>query len=209
MSVFDASSTQCPETSHSRCTENGTWEPPKRCPAQMDPFGDQPVSCHFGPSLIARHNHVRNLWKKHLEHQHWECIPEPKLDDSRERPADVLVRYWSNLRDCAFDWTIVHPLTGTILDSLKHGLSNIDPHNPLTYCSPDLAILNVEVSKRNDHATHCKNNNIDCTPLAADTFGGFGNDALKALKILHDKMSASDKAFPFAQLIQIFQVAVL
>ena len=46
-------------------------------------------------------------------------------------------------------------------------------------------------------------------PIAADTFGGFGKDAIKAMKILHDKMAASDKAYPFSRVIQIFQVAVL
>ena len=45
--------------------------------------------------------------------------------------------------------------------------------------------------------------------MAADTFGGFGKDAIKAMKILHDKMAASDKAFPFSRVVQIFQVAVL
>ena len=196
MPIYPSPPLQRSEMSCSRRLSDGTWEAPKRCPADLDPMGDHAVGCHFGPSLIGRHNHVTNLWKKHLEHQKWVCDSEPKLDASRFRPADVLARYWSNLRDCAFDWQIVHPLCKTVLQKLESNLTDIDSFDPLTFVNvnPDYAIVDAEDDKRKKASDRCAAANIDFTPLVADTFGGFGTEAIKAMRILYGRITASDVA---------------
>ena len=154
MAVF-LPNTQCPEISHAKRRLDGSCEEPKQCSHNLDPAGDHAVGCHVGPSLIARHDHVKLFWKKLIELHGWKCTLEPKIDESRFRPADVLVNYWSNLRDGAHDWVIVHPLSDSALNELRTGLANLDPHNPLSYAEadPNHAILRAEHKTRQSGGT--------------------------------------------------------
>ena len=73
----------------------------------MDVFGDHAPCCHNGPSLLFRHNNVRDI----LGHAARVIVKKNQIDGSNAKPGDITVQqYHRGFASSAFDVTITHPL---------------------------------------------------------------------------------------------------
>ena len=74
----------------------------KACDSQMDVFGDHAPCCHNGPSLVFRHNNVRDILGHSARGAGLAAVVIEKKNQSAGSSA------W--ISDPAFDVTIAHPL---------------------------------------------------------------------------------------------------
>ena len=177
---------------------------PKQCPYLLDLAGDHAVTCHTGPSLIARHNEVNFTWKRLLCSFGWNCKLEQCCHpESQDRQADTFVFRWANLINYAHDWTITHTLRDKFVNALERPCHESD----LSGYDPDKALREAEQAKLNSYPFGLGRPGF--LPLAADTFGGFGKLAWGAFEFLHSKIEGLQPSFTFTRLIQTLQIAVL
>ena len=203
----DSNRLQCPEfckSSPSSSSSVGFPPVPKQCSGTLDSFGDHAVTCHTGPSLIARHNEVNFTWYNLLRSFGWNCRLEQRCDpESHDRQADTFVYRWVNLINYAHDWTITHTLRERFVNALERPCHESD----LSGYNPDKALLEAEQAKLN--SVTLERGRPGFLPLAADTFGGFGPLAWDAFKLLHKKIVGLQPSFTFTRLIQVLQTSVL
>ena len=87
--------------------------------------------------------------------------PAGLLPGSDDRPADVLIPFWTNGQDSTLDVTVVNPLqAGLVVRASQEGQS---------------AVESAHYGKVRKHKERCPNEGITFTPLplAVDTFGGW------------------------------------
>ena len=86
----------------------------KACGAEMDVFGDHAPCCHNGPSLLFRHNNVRDILGHAARGAGLSAVVIEKknqVDGSNAKPGDITVQqYHRGFASSAFDVTITHPL---------------------------------------------------------------------------------------------------
>jgi hypothetical protein len=86
----------------------------KVCGDQMDIFGDHAPCCHNGPSLLFRHNNVRDILGHAARGAGLAAVVIEKknqIDGSNAKPGDITVQqYHRGFASSAFDVTITHPL---------------------------------------------------------------------------------------------------
>lgn len=86
----------------------------KACGAEMDVFGDHAPCCHHGPSLLFRHNNVRDILGHAARGAGLSAVVIEKknqIDGSNAKPGDITVQqYHRGFASSAFDVTITHPL---------------------------------------------------------------------------------------------------
>ena len=82
-----------------------------------DILGDHAISCGIGGERIARHNHVRDAVFQTAVQAGLGPVREPAglLPGSDDRPADVLIPFWTNGQDTAWDVTVVNPLQAALV----------------------------------------------------------------------------------------------
>lgn len=100
--LFSPGST-CPALSHDG----------KVCGAEMDDFGDHAVCCHFGTSLVFRHNNARDIMAHAAKAAGLSVVVERKhqVEGSGEKPGDLTIQqYHRGYASSAFDITVTHPL---------------------------------------------------------------------------------------------------
>ena len=86
----------------------------KVCGDMMDVFGDHAPCCHHGPSLLFRHNNVRDILGHAARGAGLAAVVIEKknqIDGSNAKPGDITVQqYHRGFASSAFDVTITHPL---------------------------------------------------------------------------------------------------
>ena len=84
----------------------------KACPEQMDVFGDH-APCHSGPSLVFRHNNIRDILGHSARAAGLAAVVIEKknqIDGSKTKPGDITIQqYHRGFATSAFDVTIAHP----------------------------------------------------------------------------------------------------
>ena len=80
----------------------------------MDVFGDHALCCHNGPSLLFRHNNIRDILGHSARAAGLAAVVIEKknqIEGSRAKPGDITVQqYHRGFASSAFDVTISHPL---------------------------------------------------------------------------------------------------
>ena len=140
-----------------------------RCRGVSDILGDHAISCGIGGERIARHNHVRDAIFQTAVQAGLGPVREPAglLPGSDDRPADVLIPFWTNGQDTALDITVVNPLQAAlVVRASQEGQS---------------AVESAHYGKVRKYEERCANEGITFTPLAADTLGGWHPVALAAI----------------------------
>lgn len=86
----------------------------KACASEMDIFGDHAPCCHHGPSLVFRHNNVRDILGHSARAAGLAAVVIEKknqIDGSKAKPGDITIQqYHRGFATSAFDVTISHPL---------------------------------------------------------------------------------------------------
>ena len=142
------------------------------CPSHaLDPLGHHALTCKSGGDLIVRHNALRDTF--------WEscklaCIggqleAGSSLDEEgrQTRPADILVQNWEFGKPAALDFTVTSPLNPTTLNEASVTAGST-----------------ASAAEARKHASNdAKRNRLGwvCIPLAVETYGCFGDEAIKCL----------------------------
>ena len=153
--------------------------PMPRCRMLSDRFGDHAISCGIGGERIARHNHVRDALLQVAVQGGLGPIKEPDglLPGSDDRPADLLIPFWSGGRDTAIDFTVVNPLQAALVrKSAQDGSSAVEHSH------------NVKVRK---YEERCAAEGISFVPLAVDTLGGWHPSALPIITRLGRQVASN------------------
>ncbi|KAL5494380.1 hypothetical protein EMCRGX_G015702 [Ephydatia muelleri] len=86
----------------------------------LDPLGHHATTCTHGGDVVARHNLLRDVVANLFRQAHMGVTVEAGYglthDNSRSRPADVLVTRWEKGLPAALDITVTSPLNPAILD---------------------------------------------------------------------------------------------
>jgi len=86
----------------------------------MDVFGDHAACCHHGPSLLFRHNNVRDILGHAARGAGLTAVvleKENQIAGSRAKPGDITVQqYHRGFASSAFDITVTHPLQKKFLE---------------------------------------------------------------------------------------------
>jgi len=84
------------------------------CGDEMDVFGDHAICCLHGPSLLFRHNNVRDILGHSAKAAGLSAVVMEKknqIEGSNAKPGDITVQqYHRGFASSAFDVTISHPL---------------------------------------------------------------------------------------------------
>jgi hypothetical protein len=149
--LFDAPF-PCPALDH-----NG-----KACKSQMDVFGDHAPCCHNSPSLVFRHNNVRDILGHSARGAGLAAVVIEKKNQiagSNEKPGDITVQqYHRGFATSAFDVTVTHPLQQKFLEIAMEegGVVAEDAHDRKLTKSFEV----------------CKKEGIHFVPLAWESTGG-------------------------------------
>ena len=86
----------------------------------LDPLGHHATTCSHGGDVVTRHNLLRDVVANLFRQAHMGVTVEAGYglthDNSRSRPADVLVTRWKKGLPAALDITVTSPLNPAILD---------------------------------------------------------------------------------------------
>ena len=142
------------------------------CPSHaLDPLGHHALTCKSGGDLIVRHNALRDTF--------WEscklaCIAGQleagsSLDEEgrQTRPADILVQNWEFGKPAALDFTVTSPLNPTTLNEAS--------------VTAGSAASAAEARKHATNDVKCNRLGWVCIPLAVETYGCWGDEAIKCL----------------------------
>ena len=142
------------------------------CPSHaLDPLGHHALTCKSGGDLIVRHNALRDTF--------WEscklaCIggqleAGSSLDEEgrQTRPADILVQNWEFGKPAALDFTVTSPLNPTTLNEAS--------------VTAGSAASAAEPRKHATNDAKCNRLGWVCIPLAVETYGCWGDEAIKCL----------------------------
>ena len=140
-----------------------------RCHRVNDVMGDHAISCAVGGERIAKHNHVRDaVFQAAVQAQLGPSKePDGLLPGSDDRPADVLIPFWTQGRDTALDITVVNPLQSALLHrSSQDGGS---------------AVAEAYNRKMRNYGDRCAAEGIAFLPMAVDSLGGWHKAGLEAI----------------------------
>ena len=119
--------------------------------------------------------------------------------DSHKRQADTLVYDWEGGACCAQDWAVAHIMTQADLKA--------------RVADPNRAVIEAERSKEKREGGKCeKVVGIKYLPLAVDTFGGFGPNAIAAMERVANEMRVAkdmDPTISTKRLAQKLRVVVM
>ena len=144
-----------------------------------DKFGDHAISCGIGGERIARHNHVRDALLQVAVQAGLGPTKEPDglLPGSDDRPADVLIPFWSGGRDTALDFTVVNPLQAALVRRAAN--------------DGESAVEHAHRGKMRKYEERCAAEGLVFVPLAVDTFGGWHSSALPILAKLGRQVASN------------------
>ena len=128
----------------------------------MDVFGDHAACCHNGPSLVFRHNNVRDILGHSARGAGLSAVVIEKKNQvagSKAKPGDITVQqYHRGFATSAFDVTITHPLQKKFLEiaTEEAGMVAEEAHD----------------KKLQKSLKMCKKEGIHFVPLAWESTGG-------------------------------------
>ena len=143
--------------------------PMSKCRMISDRLGDHAISCGIGGERIARHNHCRDALFQAAQQAGLGPSREPDglLPGSDDRPADLLIPFWTGGQDTALDFTVVNPLQSALVrQTAKEGGS---------------AVAHAHGVKLKKYEERCGAEGITFLPLAVDTLGGWHPTALETI----------------------------
>ena len=143
--------------------------PMTRCRGWSDVMGDHAISCGLGGERIARHNHVRDALFQTAVQAGLGPRREPDglLPGSDDRPADVLIPFWTGGQDTALDVTVVNPLQDALVARASQDGSS--------------AVESAHRGKARKYEVRCAREGITFIPMAVDTLGGWHPVALETI----------------------------
>jgi hypothetical protein len=135
--------------------------------ALLGPYSDHALVCPGSQDLSGRHNELCNVVRRHLAMAGCSPRSEPLylLPGTSRRPGDVFLDSDEDGQPLALDVTVTSPLAATTLQ-----------HAAITAGSAAAA---AERRKRAQNTADCQAVGIRFLPLAVETFGGWGADALR------------------------------
>ena len=145
------------------------------CPdIALDPLGHHAASCRHGGDVVARHNHLRDIFANFCRQAHLSVRVEVGYGLARDhvnsRPADALVQGWDRGKPAAFDVTVASPLTPVTLNNAS--------------TSVGAAAYAAELRKHVANDTRCQELGWTCIPLAVETYGNWGKEAQRVFSRL-------------------------
>ena len=143
--------------------------PMPRCHRVNDIRGDHAISCAVGGERIAKHNHMRDGVFQAAVQAGLGPSKEPEglLPGCDDRPADVLIPFWTQGRDTALDITVVNPLQCALLNRSSHDGGS--------------AVAKAYSRKTRTYGERCAAEGIAFLPLAVDSLGGWHKAGLAAI----------------------------
>ena len=156
LEVSDQDSTQCPG-----------------CGKSVGPLGDHLLRC-IRLNFAKRHNAVQDCLAVLLQETGQGVTREVSLPDCPEgdlRPADLLIRHWSQGRDTAVDITISHAWTS------QEERESASPSRERWRNF----LVRKEAAKRNRYLSPCEAAGWAFQPAAFGTWGGLGPEAARLL----------------------------
>ena len=153
--------------------------PMPRCRMVSDRYGDHAISCGIGGERIARHNHVRDALVQSAVQAGLGPTREPDglLPGSDDRPADLLIPFWSGGRDTAIDFTVVNPLQAALVKKTAQDGGS--------------AVEHAHRGKIRKYGERCAAEGLVFVPLAVDTLGGWHPSALAILAMLGRQVASN------------------
>ena len=134
----------------------------KACASEMAIFGDHAPCCHHGPSLVFRHNNVRDILGHSARAAGLAAVVIEKknqIDGSKAKPGDITVQqYHRGFATSAFDVTIAHPLQQKYKDIAMEG--------------PGVVAEEAHDRKLQKSLAVCEKEGIHFVPLAWESTGG-------------------------------------
>ena len=128
----------------------------------MDVFGDHAPCCHNGPSLVFRHNNVRDILGHSARGAGLSAVVIEKKNQiagSNEKPGDITVQqYHRGFATSAFDVTIAHPLQKKFLKIASEKAGTVAEEAHIRKLEKSLEV--------------CKKADIHFVPLAWESTGG-------------------------------------
>ena len=152
------------------------------CPdIALDPLGHHAASCRHGGDVVARHNHLRDIFANFCRKAHLSVRVEVGYGLARDhvnsRPVDVLVHGWDRGKPAAFDVTVASPLTPVTLNNAS--------------TSVGAAAYAAELRKHVANDTRCQELGWTCIPLAVETYGNWGKEAQSVFSRLASLLAIS------------------
>ena len=138
----------------------------------MDVFGDHSICCHHGPSLIFRHNNVRDILGHAARGAGLAAVVIEKKNQiagSTKKPGDISVQqYHRGFATSAFDVTVSHPLQKKYL----------------TVAMEEAGVVAQEAHDRKlqKSLALCREEGIHFVPLAWETLGGATDTAHSTIR---------------------------
>jgi hypothetical protein len=128
----------------------------------MDVFGDHAPCCHYGPSLVFRHNNVRDILGHSARGAGLAAVVIEKKNQiagSNAKPGDITVQqYHRGFATSAFDVTITHPLQKKFLEIAME--------------EAGMVAKEAHIRKLEKSLDVCKKADISFVPLAWESTGG-------------------------------------
>ena len=146
------------------------------CQRPSDMLGDHAIVCANRGEVIARHNHLRNALFEAAQAANLAPRKEEQalIPGNNNKPADVLIPYWTGGRPTALDVTVRSPLSPTYVNRAAQ-----TPGSTL-----DLAWQ----AKCRGTLDACNNQGIVFIPLPVETLGGWHKKAVEQImRIAHAK----------------------
>jgi hypothetical protein len=139
------------------------------CQHPCDIYGDHSVGCGGNGDRISRHNNICDVLFSACQSAALSPRKEvPALvSGSSSRPADIFLPCWKGGKPAALDATVISPLQQLTLKEAA--------------ISQGSALHVAEDRKRSAHFGACRANGITFIPLAAETLGGWGKEAVEVI----------------------------
>ena len=134
----------------------------KVCGETFDVLGDHAACCHHGPSLVFRHNNVRDIMGHSARGAGLAAVVLEKknlVSGSKAKPGDITVQqFHRGFESTAFDVTITHPLQAKYINiAMEEG---------------GVAAGEAHDKKLRKHLDNCVKEKVEFIPLAWESTGG-------------------------------------
>ncbi|KAL5491653.1 hypothetical protein EMCRGX_G016985 [Ephydatia muelleri] len=147
----------------------------------LDPLGHHATTCTHGGDVVTRHNLLWDVVANLFRQAHMGVTLEAGYglthDNSRSRPADVLVTRWEKSLPATLDITVTSPLNPAILDG--------------SCSTAGVAAVAAESRKHVANDPKCFELGWTCVPLAVETYGNWGVEAQETFSGLTSLLAAS------------------
>ena len=147
------------------------------CPSHA--LGHHALTCKHRGDVVSRHNRLRDVL---LESCRLACLgPQVEVgsglehEGHRTRPADILIPHWDLGKPAALDLTVTSTLNSSTL--MEAGVTS------------GSAALAAEVRKHNANDAKCSELGWSCIPIAVETYGCWGAEAMQTLSCLASRLA--------------------